>query len=101
MVAALREFGFNVPELKVELFLEAQRVIRMGHAPLRVEILTSVDGVEFESCYSKRVDDELGGTPAAIISLECLRRNKRASGRHIDLNDLEHLPRSGGDITRQ
>jgi hypothetical protein len=98
VVTALREFGFNVPELKVELFLEPKRVVRMGHSPLRVEILTSVDGVEFESCYPKRIDDELGGTPAAIIGLDCLRRNKQASGRHIDLNDLEHLPKSGGDI---
>lgn len=98
---ALRDFGFNVPELKAELFLEPKHVIRMGLPPLRVEILTSASGVEFEHCYSERVDDELGGTPASIIGLDCLRTNKRASGRHIDLNDLEHLPERGGGITRQ
>lgn len=101
VVAALREFGFNVPELKVEIFLEPKRVVRMGHAPLRVEILTSVSGVDFESCYSKRINDELGGTPTAIIGLDCLRTNKRASGRHIDLSDLEHLPERGSDSTGQ
>ena len=69
VVDALRDFGFNVPELKAELFLEPKRVIRMGHPPLRVEILTSASGVEFESCYSERVDDDLGGTPATITTV--------------------------------
>jgi hypothetical protein len=85
VVNALRDFGFNVPELIAELFLEPKRIVRMGHPPLRVEILTSASGVDFERCYSDRVYDELGGTAAAIIGLDCLRVNKQASGRHKDL----------------
>ncbi|MEM6647611.1 MAG: hypothetical protein AAF730_15300 [Bacteroidota bacterium] len=88
----LLNFGFDVPELRAELFEQADRVIRMGYPPLRVEILTSISGVEFSDCYPKRIQDDLGGTRASIIELDCLKTNKRASGRHKDLSDLGHLP---------
>ena len=55
LVKALKEFGFDVPDLDPDLFLEPDRVIRMGHPPLRIEILTSVTGVSFADCYSSRV----------------------------------------------
>ena len=83
-----REFGFDVPELEVALFLEEDRIVRVGHPPLRVEIFPSASGVEFTPCYEERVVDKLGGVEAAIIGLECLKKNKRATG----LDDLEHLP---------
>ncbi|MEM1096711.1 MAG: hypothetical protein AAGJ10_19095 [Bacteroidota bacterium] len=89
---ALRDFGFNVPALRAELFERLDQVIRMGYPPLRVEILTSIDGVVFGDCYPKRINGELGETPAVIIGLACLKANKRASGRYKDLSDLEHLP---------
>lgn len=92
MVEALCEFGFDVPSLSPELFLDTDRIVRMGHPPLRVEILTSASGVDFPACYTSRVVDKLGGVEAPIIGLECLKTNKRASGRHKDLSDLENLP---------
>jgi hypothetical protein len=65
----------------------------MGHPPLQIEILTSVTGVAFTECYSSRVVEELeDGTPISFIGLEKLKENKRASGRHKDLDDLKHLP---------
>jgi predicted nucleotidyltransferase len=91
-VEALREFGFDVPTLQPELLMKPDRIVRMGYPPLRVEILTSASGVEFAPCYENRVEDEMGGTTVSIIGLECLKKNKRASGRHKDLDDLEHLP---------
>jgi hypothetical protein len=90
--AALRDFGFDVPTLEPGLFLEEDRIVRMGYPPLRVEIMTGVSGVEFARCYRNRVVDELGGVNASIIGLECLKKNKRASGRHKDLSDLDNLP---------
>jgi predicted nucleotidyltransferase len=92
VVDALRAFGFDVPTLESTLFLEKDRIVRMGRPPLRVEIFSSVSGVDFAPCYDERVIDELDGVEAAIIGLECLKKNKRASGRHKDLDDLEHLP---------
>jgi len=92
LVMALREFGFDVPELEPDLFLQPDRVVRMGHPPLRIELLTSVSGVDFSDCYSAREQSEIDETPVYFIGLEKLKENKRASGRHKDLDDLENLP---------
>jgi hypothetical protein len=92
LVEVLREFGFNVPELREELFLEQDRIIRMGFPPIRIELLTTISGVQFESCYAARVEASIDGVPVHLISLEDLRQNKQASGRHKDLDDLENSP---------
>jgi predicted nucleotidyltransferase len=92
VVVALREFGFDVPELSTGLFLEQDRIIRLGMPPIRIEISTGISGVEFADCYGARVADVLDGVPVNIISLEHLKINKKASGRHKDLSDLENLP---------
>jgi hypothetical protein len=92
IVAVLEEFGFNFPELNVDLFLEQDKIIRMGVPPMRLEILTTVSGVEFEICYQNRIIAELDGVQIDVIGLDDLKRNKLAAGRHKDLNDLENLP---------
>ena len=92
LVKTLREFGFDVPALRPELFQELGHVVRMGIPPVRLEILTSIDGVDFAVCYLRRSTEEVDGIPVDIISLEDLKTNKRAAGRNQDLNDLDHLP---------
>jgi hypothetical protein len=92
LVAAIKEFGFDVPELSPELFLKENQVIRMGAPPFRIEIVTSASGVTFEECYAARTQAVLDDVQANIISLDHLKANKRAAGRYKDLDDLEHLP---------
>ena len=92
VTAALVEFGFGDSNLSVDLFLKQDQVIRMGVPPLRIDILTSVSGVEFSECYAQRSVDEIDGVDVSIIGLNDLKRNKRSAGRHKDLNDLENLP---------
>jgi predicted nucleotidyltransferase len=92
LVDALKEFGFNSPDLSVDLFLEKEKVVRMGVPPIRIEILTSISGVTFEECFPSRITDELDGIEVNLISLPHLKANKEASGRHKDLDDLENLP---------
>jgi hypothetical protein len=92
MVAALREFGFDLPELAPDVFLAEERIIRMGVTPFRIEILTSIDGVNFAECYAARIVDMLDDVVVNVISLQHLKINKQASGRLKDLNDLENLP---------
>ena len=95
VVETLKEFGFDGPRLGPELFLDPDRVIRMGHPPLRIEVLTSVTGVSFGECYSSRTVEEMeDGTPIHFIGLEKLKENKRASGRHRDLDDWRIYRRS-------
>lgn len=92
VVAALKDFGFDVPELSPGLFLKADQIIRMGVPPVRLEIVTTISGVNFDDCYSERNVDTLDGIEVNLISLEHLKINKKASGRYKDLNDLENLP---------
>jgi len=90
-VEALREFGFDTPQLKEDLFLEKEKNIRMGNPPLRIEILTSIDGVEFAECYRNKMIVTIDDIDVSFISLEDLKKNKKASGRYQDLADLENL----------
>lgn len=92
VVAAIRSSGFDVPALSVELLMKPDQVIRMGLPPLRIEVLTSVTGVEFEECWASRNEMLLGGEPVWLPKLEDLKKNKAASGRPKDLEDLRHLP---------
>ncbi len=92
LVKVLKEFGFNLPELTPALFQVENKVIRMGVPPIRIELITTIDGVEFEECYATRVQDILDGVNVSLIDLKHLKINKKASGRYKDLDDLEHLP---------
>jgi len=92
LVTVLKEFGFDVPNLSPELFLEKGKITRMGVPPMRLEILTSISGVSFEECYKNRTVDVVDGVKINLISISHLKANKKASGRHKDLNDLENLP---------
>lgn len=91
IVEVLKEFGFGVPELSTDLFLRENRIIRMGLPPVRIEITTTISGVTFDECYQARVEGTIDDVQVNIISLHYLKINKKASGRHKDLNDLQHL----------
>ena len=92
VVSALEEFGFDVPGLSSQLFLQENKIIRMGVPPVRLEISTTISGVNFDECFEERVVTKLDGVKVNLISLRHLKINKKASGRHKDLNDLENLP---------
>jgi len=87
---ALHRFGF--PDAAAASFLKERQIIRMGVPPLRLEIHTSIAGVEFAACYARRVETELDGVRVPLIHLDDLKRNKQAAGRLKDRLDLEQLP---------
>ena len=64
----------------------------MGVPPIRIEILTTISGVEFEPCYAEKELIQIEEMVVPVISLVRLRENKAASGRAKDLADLESLP---------
>ena len=94
VVEVLKEFGFDVPELSSDLFLKRDQIVRMGIEPLRIEVTTTISGVEFDACYPERVETTLDDLPVSVINLRDLRINKEASGRLKDLADLENLPKA-------
>lgn len=91
LLGALEDFGFGAVGLTVDDFLQSDRVVQLGYPPLRIDLLTSLDGVDFEDCYPRRIDVEMDGMAVPFIGLADLRRNKAASGRPQDLADLSAL----------
>ena len=91
-VRALERFGMKTPEITADLFLDRGKVIRMGVPPMRLEIQTDISGVDFDACFARRRRVDMGDVQVNLIDLQDLKINKRASGRHKDLEDLEHLP---------
>ena len=92
VVKALADFGFDVPELSTDLFLKDDSIVRMGVEPVRIELMTSISGVEFDECYRERLETTIKDVPVSLINLRHLKINKKASGRLKDLADLEQLP---------
>jgi hypothetical protein len=66
-------------------------IIQLGYPPNRIDLITSLSGVDFITCYRNRLDINVDGTPVAFIDLDNLKANKSASGRAQDLADLENL----------
>lgn len=91
MADALSKFGFAGAGATPELFQTANRVIRMGVPPVRIEVLTSISGVQFEACFGRRNITTIDGVSVSVISRQDLLTNKRAAARDKDLADLAHL----------
>ena len=74
--------------------LTQNNIVRMGVPPLRIEILTSISGVDFDECFKERLTVQIDDVLVPVISLARLRQNKAASGRLKDLADLDGLPQA-------
>jgi len=92
IIAALEAFGFAGTGMTPDLFLGPDKITQMGNPPLRIEILTTISGLEFAKAYAERVVDVIDGVPVSFISSDHLKINKRAAGRPKDLADLDNLP---------
>lgn len=93
VVAALKDFSVPDAGSLLDVLQKEKRVIGMGMPPYKIEVITSVDGVSFQDCYTQRQVMEVDGIQINYLSLEDLRKNKLASGRFKDLDDLQHLPK--------
>ena len=88
---ALKDFGFASLELKIDDFLDPEQIIQLGYPPNRIDLLTDLPGVDFKICYKSRVNVEIEEVRVNFIDMENLKKNKKATGRHQDLADLENL----------
>ncbi len=91
IVRALEDFGFRSLGLREADFLEPDQIIQLGYPPVRIDVLTTLVGVDFEECFPTKVEVALEGVVAFFIDIENLKKNKKASGRLQDLADLENL----------
>lgn len=91
VLAALMEFGVPLHDLTEGDLATAGTVFQIGVPPIRIDVITEIDGVAFESAWPDRVDVQLGDTSVPILSRHHLITNKKASGRLQDLADVERL----------
>jgi len=91
ILKSLERFGSKPGVVDESLFLKLGNIVRFGFPPNRIEILNQISGVEFSYCVRRRQWADFDDLQVPIIALEDLIQNKRASGRHKDLADIEGL----------
>ena len=92
LMVVLREFGFGDVGLSQQDFELPRNVVQLGYPPFRIDLLTDIDGVEFDAAWSNRETTTHDGLAIHFVALADLKANKRASGRPRDIDDLEQLP---------
>ena len=91
LIKVLVEFGFASLGLKTTDFTEPGNIIQLGYPPSRIDLLTSVSGLKFNEAFERKITHNLGGTNINFICLDDLKTNKKETGRHQDMADLENL----------
>ena len=91
IMKALKEFGLASKDLKTEDFLISEQVIQLGLSPVRIDILTSLTGVNWNQISSNKIKGEYANTSVYFMGKKELIANKKALGRHKDLADLEAI----------
>lgn len=91
VLQALRAFGAPLHGLTQADLTEPGLILQIGVPPLRIDILTAIDAVEFSAAWRARMLTKFADQPVAVLSREHLTQNKRATGRTQDLADLESL----------
>ena len=91
LVKCVNDFGFGSFQLTSQDFIKEGNVIQFGYPPLRIDILTSIDGVNFGDCILNKKDVEIDGMLVYFIGLTDLLKNKKESGRPRDLDDIDNL----------
>ena len=91
IITALTEFGFGSLGLTAQDFQEPHQIIQLGYPPNRIDLITSPDGIDFQTCYASKIEVILNDITVKFIDLDNLKKNKLASGRFQDLADLENL----------
>jgi hypothetical protein len=88
---ALRAFGAPLHDLTETDLSKPGLVFQIGLPPIRIDVLTSIDGVDFAEAWPVRLPTKFADQPTAVLSKKHFIQNKRASGRSQDLADIERL----------
>jgi hypothetical protein len=92
VMRALIDFGFDSLDVSREDFLKKDHVVQLGFPPNRIDIMTSISGVDFDECWKEKMEIDFEGEIISVISLHYLRINKEKTARDKDKTDLKNLP---------
>jgi len=91
VLRALSEFGAPLSDLTADDLSRKETIFQIGLPPLRIAVITDIDGVEFAEAWPDRLETSFGGVPAFVISRHHLITNKKTAARLQDLADVEQL----------
>jgi hypothetical protein len=91
LLRALADFGFGSAGLTANDFASPGRIVQLGVAPNRVDLMTAIDGVSFADAWASRVPGTFGATRVFFLGREAFLKNKQAAGRPQDLADIDAL----------
>ncbi|MGI9304617.1 MAG: hypothetical protein ACR2RB_18215 [Gammaproteobacteria bacterium] len=95
LIKALKAFGAPLHDLTESDLAEPGVVFQIGVPPVRIDLLTAIDGVDFDEAWPDRVRTTFIDEPTAVLSRHHLIQNKRAAGRTQDIADVEWLEERG------
>ena len=90
-IRALTAFGAPLQDLTEEDLACPGVIFQIGVPPVRIDVITAIDGVDFDAAWPDRIEAKLGSLSVPVLSRHHLIANKRASGRLQDLADVERL----------
>jgi hypothetical protein len=93
VIEALRAFGAPLQDLSEVDLTRPGTVFEIGVAPIRIDVLTSIDGVGFDQAWAGRLTAHFADLPVPVLAARDLVANKRAVGRPQDLADVDWLER--------
>jgi len=91
ILKSVNEFGFSSFKLTQEDFIKPGNVVQLGYPPLRIDLLTEIDGVTFSECFENRKMVTIDGLTVNFIGYSDLLKNKKESGRPKDIGDIDNL----------
>jgi predicted nucleotidyltransferase len=94
VMSALSKFGAPMSELSEDDFTAADRVVQFGVEPCRIDLLTGIDGVEFDAAWVNKAGVTVDGLEIYVLSRGDLLKNKRAAGREKDRGDIAWLEKN-------
>jgi hypothetical protein len=100
VIEALRAFGAPLHDLTEKDLSTPGFVFQIGVAPIRIDVMTAIDGVQFDEAWAERMMSKFADQPVSVLSKEHLIKNKLASARTQDLADVEALKRKDRDQNR-
>ena len=101
VLQALSAFGAPLHDLSSEDLTQPGLIFQIGVPPIRIDIITAIDGVDFEEAWSERFQTSFADQTTSVISARLLIANKRAAGRLQDLADVEKLEEVLGSGVRK
>lgn len=91
ILKCVNEFGFSSFKLTLKDFTTPGNVIQLGYPPLRIDLLTEIDGVTFSECFENRKEVTIDNLQVNFIGYQDLLKNKKESGRPRDIDDIDNL----------